>query len=64
MHVNRYVLPFDVARCRGVPDEYNCLVCLRNQPGHPTRQLCIEPAIVNGHCENLYLDEEHKTCKK
>lgn len=63
MPVRNYVLPFDVARCRGVPDEYNCKVCLRNQPGHPTRQLCVEPAIHDGKCENLELYEENEKCQ-
>ena len=63
MHVNKYVLPFDVSRCRGVTDEPNCKVCLRNQPGHTTRQFFIEPAINDGKCENLYLDEVNENVR-
>jgi hypothetical protein len=56
-------LPFDVARCAGVHDTEDgvtywregCERCLRRiVPGHPIRQVTMEPpAIIVFECESL-----------
>ena len=49
-------LSFDYARCGGVDDEALCNMCRRREPGHPTWQSYIAPAIAaNGKCPNVIL---------
>ena len=49
-------LSFDYARCGGVDDEALCNMCRRREPGNPTWQSYIAPAIAaNGKCPNVIL---------
>ena len=49
-------LSFDYARCSGLDDEALCNMCRRREPGHPTWQSYIAPAIAaNGKCPNVIL---------
>lgn len=46
-------LPYDVARCEGVPAKENiCTTCRRAKDGDRTRQWYITPMAYSGHCHN------------
>lgn len=44
-------LPYDIARCEGVTDVL-CKFCRRTEPGNPTRQVYIAPALTFDDCPN------------
>jgi hypothetical protein len=43
-------LPYDIARCPGVPGSSMCDTCRRKEPGDPVRQVYMAPpeAFVSG----------------
>ncbi len=45
-------LPYDIARCKGMNAPL-CRRCLRTEPGNPTRQLMIPPALTIDGCINF-----------
>ena len=56
-------LPYDTARCPGIPGESLCQQCRRTEPGHPTAQWKLTPQFGYGmegqdECPNFEPKEE------